>query len=300
MREIPAWFGLTAVESADREVVVLGCPFEGGDAYRGGSSDGPAAIRAWARTSQAVTEDGNAIEGLRVIDCGDAAATDDSSEGRWAALEAAATEALRKYQGAFLLSLGGDHGVTPPLAAAVRAARGDLAFLILDAHPDAFDIYDGDPLAHACVLPRLWDRAGYNPDTSCLVGVRSYALEEIAALQELGLVVSAQRWEGEGSAMLADDILRVTGGRPLYVSLDIDVLDPACAPATGYPVAGGPNTRRVLELLGAIWRRQPVVGMDLVEVAPAIESSGVTESAAAHICLQVLGHIARQEAELSA
>jgi agmatinase len=247
-----------------------------------------------------VTEDGTAVEGLRVVDLGDVTSTDDSGEGRWTALESAAAAALQQHPEAFLLSLGGDHGVTPPLAAAVRAARGELSFLILDAHPDAFETYDGDPLAHACVLPRLWDRGGFESDTSCLVGVRSYATEEIDALQELGLVISAQRWEGEGSVMLADDVLRASRGKPLYISLDIDVLDPAHAPATGYPVAGGPNTRQVLELLAAIWRRQPVVGMDLVEVAPAIETSGITESTAAHICLQVLGHIARQDAALSA
>jgi agmatinase len=295
MREIPAWFGLTAVASAEREVVVLGCPFEGGDAYRSGAAEGPAAIRAWARTSQAITEDGIAIEGLRVIDRGDVPTEDPSGEGRWTAIEAAAAATLGEHPEAFLLSLGGDHGVTPPLAAAVRAARGDLAFLILDAHPDAFDTYDGDPLAHACVLPRLWDRGGYDSDTSCLVGVRSYAVDELAALEEFGLVVSAQRWFGEGSLMLADDILRATRGKPLYISLDIDVIDPAFAPATGYPVAGGPSTRRVLELLAAIWRRQRVVAMDLVEVAPAIEPSGITESTAAHICLQTLGHVARQD-----
>jgi agmatinase len=298
MREIPAWFGLTAVESAEREVVVLGCPFEGGDAFRGGSSAGPAAIRAWAQTSQAITEDGIAIDGLRVVDRGDVTTDDNSGEGRWAAIEAAVAVALRQHPEAFLLSLGGDHGVTPPLASAVRAARGDLAFLILDAHPDAFDAYDGDPLAHACVLPRLWDRGKFDSDTSCLVGVRSYAVDELEVLEELGLVVSAQRWFGEGSLMLADDILRATRGKPLYISLDIDVLDPAFAPATGYPVAGGPSTRRVLELLAAIWRRQAVVAMDLVEVAPGIESSGVTESTAAHICLQILGHVARQDSSL--
>jgi agmatinase len=298
MREIPAWFGLVEAETAEREVVVLGCPFEGGDAYRGGSSAGPAAIRAWAQTSQAITEDGVEIEGLRVIDRGDVAANDDSSEGRWAALESAAAAALQEHPEAFLLALGGDHGVTAPLATAVRAARGDLAFLILDAHPDAFDSYDGDPLAHACVLQRLWDRGGYDPDTSCLIGVRSYALDELEALEEFGLVVSAQRWFGEGSRMLADDILRASRGKPLYISVDIDVLDPAFAPATGYPVAGGPSTRRVLELLAAIWRRQPVVGLDLVEVAPAIEPSGITESTAAHILLQVLGHVARQDPTL--
>ncbi|MFQ5743692.1 MAG: arginase family protein [Acidobacteriota bacterium] len=303
MREIPAWFGLSAADAADARAVVLGCPLEGQDAYRGGSSQGPAAIREWARTAQAVREDGSPIEGLRVVDFGDvevvagqgdATSAAASGEARWRAIEGPASRAWQSHPGAFLLGLGGDHGVTPPLAAAARAARGELAFLLLDAHPDAFDAYDGDRLSHACVLSRLSDRCGYAPEATCLVGVRSYALDELDPMRSLGLVVPAYRWAEWGSTKVADKILQATGGKALYLSLDIDVLDPAYAPGTGYPVAGGPSSRQLLDLLAAVWQRQPVVAMDLVEVAPAIDPSGATASTAAHLCLQVLGHVARR------
>ena len=292
MREIPAWFGLTEVEEAERDLVVLGCPFECGDAFRGGASAGPEAIRNWAQTAEAVTEEGHPVD-LRVVDAGDVEAEDDSGEGRWQAIETTARDALGDHPDAFLLGIGGDHAVTPPLAAAVRALNEDLGFLLLDAHPDCFDTYNDDSLSHACVLPRLWDRAGFVAEDTCIAGVRSYAEDELETMDTAALVVPSRPWEALGGEALAEEIREATSAKPLYVSLDIDLLDPAHAPGTGYPVGGGPDLRGVLELLQWVWRLQPVVAMDLVEVSPPLDPAGITAANAAHVLLQVMGHVAR-------
>jgi len=291
MREIAPWFGLSSVTDADKTVVVVGCPFGSADTFRAGAHEGPEAIRAWSRTAEAVSEVGHPIDDLRVLDCGDVQADDDSGEARWEAIERAAADALEAHPGAFLLGLGGDHAVTPPLAAAARAARGELAFLLLDAHPDCFATYDDDPLSHACVVPRVWDRAGFGRDSTCIVGVRSYALDELDIMDTAGLVVPARPWQAFDGEALAQEIRDVTNGAPLYISLDIDVLDPSCAPGTGYPVAGGPQVHDLLALLAALFQSQPVAAMDVVEVAPAVDPSGITAANAAHIVLQVLGYL---------
>lgn len=289
MRKISPWFGLTDNLEADTTVVVVGCPFGSADALRGGADEGPAAIREWSRTAQAVDEVGRRIDGLRVVDRGDAVAAGDSGEERWHAIETAARAALRSHPGARLLGIGGDHAVTPPLATAMHAEHGPLAFLLLDAHADCFAAYDGDPLSHACVLPRLWDRGGYDPRRTCIAGVRSFAYDELESMAAAALCVPAREWRRLGTEKLAAKIRAATDGLPLYVSVDIDVLDPSCAPGTGYPVAGGPDTRRLLSLLEAVFRGQPVAALDLVEVAPRVDPSGITAATAAHLILQVLG-----------
>jgi len=292
MREIGPWFGLGDTPDPGKTVVVVGCPFGNAATFRAGAHEGPRAIREWARTAEAVTEVGHPVDRVRVIDCGDAdAAADASGEARWQAIEAKATEALGEHPGAFLLGLGGDHAVTPPLATAARRQIDDLAFVLLDAHPDCFEAYDGDPLSHACVVPRVWDRGGFERATTCIAGVRSYALDELEIMDSAGLVIPGRPLAALGSEALAAEIRHLTNGAPLYISLDIDVLDPACAPGTGYPVAGGPDVRQLLSLLAAIWLQQPVAAMDLVEVAPAVDPSGITAANAAHILLQVLGHV---------
>jgi len=291
MRDLAPWFGLTDNTDGDRSVAVVGCPFGSVDAFRAGAHEGPDAIREWARTAEAITEVGHPIENVKVVDYGDAVADDDSGEARWRAIEATVDEALAADPGAFLLGLGGDHAVTPPLAAAARRAKGDMAFLLLDAHPDCFATYDGDPLSHACVVPRVWDRGGFDRATTCIAGVRSYALEELDVMDTAGLVIPARPWATLGSEALAAEIRDLSASMPLYISLDIDLLDPSCAPGTGYPVAGGPDVREVLLLLAEIFQGQKVAAMDLVEVAPAVDPTGITAANAAHILLQVLGHI---------
>ena len=293
MRDIGSWFGLTRRDGEQQTALILGCPVDDAATGRSGASAGPVAIRRWGESAEAIDETGRLITGLQVRDLGDVM----PDAPAWPTIEAAARQALRQEPNGLLIGLGGDHSVTPPLVAAVADRYSDLAFLMLDAHADCFDTYDGDRNSHACVVRRVWDTVGVEPDSTCLVGLRSFAHAELESIDDAGLVVTAAAWTAAGSEELARQIAESVGDRPLYVSLDIDVLDPAVAPGTGYPIAGGPDCRALLDLLASLWGMRRVVGMDLVEVAPALDPSDSTAAVAAHILLQVLAHISRRGAE---
>lgn len=291
MRHIDPWFGLSA-DQPPADVVVIGCPFEEPLSPRLGTSEGPEAIRRWSRTSEAVTETGVAFS-LRVHDRGDALAATTDRATRWQAIEAAATEATGEHPGAFLLGLGGDHSVTPPLVAAMRQQHRDLGFVMIDAHPDAFLRYQDEEDTHASVLPLLWDRVGIEPSATALLAVRSFAPEEIGTMRRAGTVINAHEWHAIGTDAVVAGVGARLSGRPLYVSIDLDGLDPACAPGVSYPVAGGPGSRAVFELLRGLWDRFDVLAMDIVELAPRLDQPAETTTAlAAHLCLQVFGHVA--------
>jgi len=289
MREIGAWFGLRAVAGASRRVAVLGCPFDAAATGRRGSAEGPAAIRRWAATEEAVDEHGRPLSSLAVEDLGDVVTEGESPA---AAIRKAAATAIADGT-TTLLGLGGDHAVTVALASAVAERHGEIAFVMLDAHADCFPDYDGDPHSHACTVARLWDSSAVRPEHTALVGLRSYATPELEAIAAAGLVVPGAEWITSGAAMVGHRVLELVGGRPLYLSIDIDVLDPSAAPGTGYPVPGGPTSRELLDLLAVIVPGCNVVGVDLVEVAPGLENTDITAAAAAHVLLQVLGGIDR-------
>ena len=286
MRKIGNWFGLQSVaEHAD--VVVLGCPFDGAASGRLGAAGAPPALRKWSRSSEAITEDGRTLGGLRIADLGDL-----PNAASWHAdTRGAARRALAGNPGSFLLGLGGDHAVTQPLLQAVGEVHPGIGLLFLDAHADLFDEYAGDRRSHACTVARAWDEAGVDPQATALVGLRSFARPELPALAQAGLAITAREWLSDGPEAVANRIAEVLGGRPVYLSLDIDVLDPSCAPGTGYPVAGGPTTRDLLDLLARLWPATDIVAMDLVEVAPALDPTEIAVSGAAHVLLQILGHV---------
>ena len=290
MREIGGWFGLERVADAPRRIAiaVLGCPFDGAASGRCGSAQGPAAIRKWATTEEAIDEQGRPLSGIGVTDLGD---VDAAGEPPLAAIQIAAEEAIADGT-TILLGLGGDHAVTIALVSAVAERHGEIAFVMLDAHADCFPEYDGDPDSHACTVARLWESGAVRREHTALVGLRSYATPELDRIAACGLVVPAAEWLATGAAMVGHRMLEIVGGRPLYLSIDIDVLDPSAAPGTGYPVAGGPTSRQLLDLLSVILPACSMVGVDLVEVAPGLEQdTDITAAAAAHVLLQVMGGI---------
>lgn len=220
MRKIGSWFGLESVAEGQR-IVVLGIPTDARASGRAGTAAAPAAIRRWSRTAEAIDEHGRPIEGLRVRDAGDVGADDEAIRAR--------VEELLSGSDARLLAVGGDHGVTPALLEGLSRVHAEPALVVLDAHPDLFPEYEGDRRSHACAVARAWEVGGVDPDRTALIGLRSYARPELPALERAGLVVSAADWCREGSRDVARRVAACVGPGPVYVSFDIDVLDPAAA-----------------------------------------------------------------------
>ncbi len=194
----------------------------------------------------------------------------------------------------FLLTLGGDHTIALPLLRAMSAVHGPVAVVHFDAHLDTWDTYFGAAYTHGTPFRRAAEE-GLLDQTGCLhVGIRGplYAASDLGDDGDLGFqVVSAPELEDLRVAGLVERIADRVGGRPVYVSLDIDVLDPAHAPGTGTPEAGGLTSRELLAALRS-FAGLNLVGADIVEVAPAYDHAQITGIAAAHAGYELLSALA--------
>ena len=273
------------------DLAILGIPYEGSACWRPGAGEAPARLREISNTSPAISEDGFVVEParLRVRDFGnvepDSVRVGGGSgaeaarqqyfaqvEGRWLEIQALAREA-------FILSLGGDHSVTIPLVRAfARSVQEPFGLISLDAHPDLWDIYDDSALSAACPLRRALETGGLRPEHLLILGTRSYNAVELDFMRANGIrFVPAREIEQRGvAAILALAAERLAGVRHVYLTLDIDVADPACAPGTGAPVAGGLSSRQTLDLVRGLLERLPVRAMDIVEIAPALDPTDAT------------------------
>ncbi len=265
------------------DVAVWGVPLDAAVSNRPGARFGPQAIR---RASAILCGDpqypfaSDPFAALTVIDYGDCA----FDYGRHAQIPGAirAQAAAILESGAQLVSLGGDHFVTWPLLQAHAAKHGPLALVQFDAHQDTWDD-DGDRLDHGTFVARAVRAGLIEPARSIQIGIRTHAPEDCGieivdgyGFQELGVPTTIER------------IRARVGDGPAYLSVDIDCLDPAYAPGTGTPVAGGPSSAQLLMVLrdlgGIDWR-----GMDVVEVAPAYDHADITAIAAAAVVQHYLG-----------
>jgi agmatinase len=281
------WGGLAGPRGAragPADVALLGIPYDGAVCFRAGAAQAPARLRAISHTSPAISEDGFAVDAtrFRVVDLGDVApgAGDDAEPRRaayFARVEAAAREALVDH--GFLLALGGDHSVTIPLVRAF-ADHVDRPFglVLVDAHPDAFDTYDGSQLSHACSARRALDTGRLSPEHVLMLGTRSYNQVELEYLRDQGIrFVPARELDRAGiDAMLSLARERLAPVGDVYLTVDIDAADPACASGTGAPVAGGLSSRQLLDLVRGLHETLPVRAMDLVEIAPPLDPTDAT------------------------
>ena len=205
-------------------------------------------------------------------------------EAALAQVESAVGQVLK--EGAVPLLLGGDHAVTVPAFRATLRRYPDLKLLYLDAHPDLYPDYEGDSLSHACVVSRILELEEMSGERITQVGVRALTPPQREVAQREGIRVvpawefASFRYEAEG---------------PVYLSVDIDVLDPAYAPGCGNPVPGGPSTRELLALLQTLKGR--IVALDVVEVNPLLDPSGITALAAARIVIEMLGLFIKRQAK---
>ena len=276
------WSGLLARgdrSPAEASVGVLGIPFDGGASYRRGAAAAPAKLRELSGHMARCADEGQPLR-LSVRDYGDVS-PDREWERTFHSVEQRAAEALAHP---FALFLGGDHSVTIPLMRAWHGAgEGPFGVVHFDAHPDLFDVYSGHRWSHACTERRALELPGVDPERMVFVGLRSIATEEWDFLQhhpEIPTYTAREcyRCGMEAVARAVVDTLRDVG--TVYLTVDIDGLDPAFAPGTGYAEGGGPSTRDLLELVRRLCLDLPVRAMDVVEVAPPLDHSEITSFAA--------------------
>ena len=275
-----------SVKGAD--AVVWGIPFDAAVSNRPGARFGPQAIR---RASAIFDNDPqypfhrDLFEAMAVIDHGDCLLDYGNHQKTPATIEREASKILKS--GAFLLSLGGDHFVTWPLLKAHAAKHGPLALVQFDAHQDTWDD-DGKRIDHGSFVGRAVRDGVIDPSRSIQVGIRTHAPEDCGIE-----IIHGYEVEEMSAAAIAERIYRRTGGKNVYVTFDIDCLDPAFAPGTGTPVAGGPSSAKMLSVLRHM-KNIEIVGADVVEVAPAYDHADITAIAGASIAMHYLGLLAER------
>jgi agmatinase len=193
-----------------------------------------------------------------------------------------------------LLAIGGDHTIALPLLRATAAKHGPVSLVHFDAHLDTWDTYFGAPYTHGTPFRRAVDEGLLALDTSAHVGIRSplYAYSDLTDDKELGFAtVTTADVARFGTDQAIDRIRERVGDRPVYLSVDIDVLDPAHAPGTGTPEPGGLTTRELQFILRGLVDLN-LVGADIVEVAPAYDHAELTSLAAANVAYEFLALLA--------
>jgi len=273
------------VPTTSPRLTLLGLPWDASSSFQRGAAAAPAAIRAalWSPSTNSASELGIAIEPGAIDDAGDAALGDDPATARTAIEEAVAAILGR---GAVPISLGGDHSVSYPVLRAFRAI-GPVTILHVDAHCDLYDQFPlpdsgavaapaGDRFSHACPFARIME------DGLCRrlvqVGIRTATPHLTAQARRFGVEVYGPDACGE--------VPVETFEGPLYVSLDLDGLDPAFAPGVSHPEPGGLSVRDVVRLLHRV--RAPIVGADLVEYNPARDVQDLTARVAGKLLKEAM------------
>ncbi|HEX6453379.1 MAG TPA: agmatinase [Trebonia sp.] len=297
-RQVPRFAGpdtfarlprLQDVNSAD--VVITGIPFDSGVSYRPGARFGPTAVRNGSKLLRPYHPglDAHPFGDQQVADAGDIPANPFDIQEAIESVESAARGLLDDAD--HLVAIGGDHTIALPLLRATAAKHGPVALVHFDAHLDTWDTYFGAPYTHGTPFRRAVDEGLLALESSAHVGIRGplYAYSDLTDDKELGFAtVTTADVARHGTDQAVDRIRERVGDRPVYVSVDIDVLDPAHAPGTGTPEPGGLTTRE-LQLILRSFTDLNIVGADIVEVAPAYDHAELTALAAANVAYEFLG-----------
>ena len=294
----PATFArLPRLDEVDRaDIGVVGIPFDAGTSFRPGARFGPAHIRESSRLLRPYNpaQDASPFALAQVVDAGDIAVNPFNIEEALAQIEAGYDSLIAG--GTRLVTLGGDHTVAYPILKSLHKKHGEIAVIHFDAHLDTWDTYFGAPLTHGTPFRRA-SEDGLIDLSACLhVGIRGplYDKTDLANDEELGFqIISSVDLDRLGVDGAIEKMLKRVAGRPVYVSIDIDVLDPAFAPGTGTPEMGGFSSRELLAMVRALADVQ-LVGADVVEVSPQYDHAQITGIAAAHLTYELVTAMARQ------
>ena len=259
-----------------QRIALIGIPLDHNSSYLRGPAKGPFALVEALHCDSANlwTETGHDLSGIidhrGVLDLGDA-------DEAFSRIEHAAREAGKGE--AAPIFLGGDHSITYPLARGMKAAVGDFAILHFDAHPDCYHEFEGNPRSHACPFARIMEEGVCTRLVS--VGIRTATGHQREQRERFGI-----EWlEIKDRA----DWPKLSFDTPVYLSVDLDVLDPAFAPGLSHHEPGGMTTREVLDIIHAL--DGPIIGADIVELNPDRDRDSITAMAGAKILREIAGMI---------
>jgi agmatinase len=285
-------------EVSDVDVAVLGVPFDAGVSYRPGARFGPAHVRESSRLLRPYNPAAGVqpFASQQVVDAGDLGVNPFDIDEALRQIEAGARDVLERA--GRLVTIGGDHTIALPLLRAMAAKHGPVAVVHFDAHLDTWDTYFGAANTHGTPFRRASEE-GLIDTSGCLhVGTRGplYSTQDLADDVALGFhVVPGAEIDDLGARGVLERIRERVADRPVYLSIDIDVLDPAFAPGTGTPEAGGMTSRELLAVLRG-FASLNLVGADVVEVSPAYDHAEITGIAASHTVYEILSAMAPRKA----
>ncbi|GIH48292.1 agmatinase [Microbispora rosea] len=289
---------------ADADVVILGAPFDGGTSHRPGARFGPNAIRQTcylphdgSRPSLALRVD--ALKDLRVLDAGDVETYAGDIEGSLRAIEDAVAKIAAS--GAIPVVLGGDHTIALPDATGVARHHGfgRISMLHFDAHADTGDIEFGHLHGHGQPMRRLIESGAIRGDRFLQIGLRGYwpgpeILDWMAGQRMRSYEMTEIVARGLDECLSEAYAIALDECDGVYLSVDVDVCDPGHAPGTGTPEPGGLSARQLLDAVRRTCYEMPVVGLEIVEVAPPYDHADITAYLGNRVVLEALSAIARR------
>lgn len=286
--------------SPDLDIALVGVPFDIGVNYRTGSRQGPGAVREASRLIRRV----HPVSGIAPYDLCNVADVGDSPVNPIdLAKSIEMIEAFFKRihaAGAVAISIGGDHTVPLPILRAI-AAEGPVGVVQIDSHADTLDMMADTKINHATTFRRGVEEGLIDPKRVIQIGLRGsrFSPDDIKWGQDRGFTcITIDQFEAMGRARVIEEIHRVTGSGPTYITIDIDGIDPAWAPGTGVPEIGGLAPRDVQVMLRSLQGKH-LVGGDICEVAPCFDPTGITAVTAANLMWEMLCVIADSKARRS-
>jgi len=278
------------IEVTSADIAIVGIPFDSGVSYRPGARFGPAHVREASRLLRPFNPatGTSPFASQQVVDAGDFAANPFNIEEAITTIEKDYRDLSNKVDK--ILTIGGDHTITLPILRSLHAKHGQISVIHFDAHLDTWDSYFGADYTHGTTFRRASEEGLLDPEGCMHIGIRGplYSAKDLVDDKAIGFqIFSSTEFQDLGVAEAIKKMVTRVGNRPTYISIDIDVLDPAHAPGTGTPEAGGLTSRELLAVIRAT-EGLNVVGADIVEVAPAYDHAQITGVAAAHVMYELV------------
>jgi len=287
---IPTFMRLPHITDTNQlDVALVGIPFDGGTTYRPGARFGPRSIRvqsALIRPYHPIFKT-SPFDKLRIADFGDLTVNPLSIEKTYAQIESQLRPLLKC--GIRPISVGGDHSILLPILRAIYKQLGPIALVQLDAHSDTWDTYWGMKYSHGTPVRRAIEEGLLTEGRVLQVGLRGqlYGVEDLSFARQHGIqMMTSEDFLANGTASIKRAISKWRR-LPTYLTLDIDVVDPAFAPGTGTPQVGGLSSAQIIEVLRSL-RGLRLIGCDLVEVSPPYDSGEITSLLAANLLFELL------------